>query len=101
MKSALELLRLANVEFPITESSLSAGQLPKHSLTVTSHNGKDALIITIIRGSKWHSFLLTEQDLSKEPEVMIGEISLLLKESEALEPKTPPFEPDCNGSCCC
>lgn len=68
---ALKLLKCATDTFKIENAKMH------HSLTL---HDDSSLILTIILGTEyWKSFLLTQEDLDKDPIDIIVEISNLMK----------------------
>lgn len=71
MNFALKLLKEATDTFKIEDSKMH------HGLTL---HDDSSLILTIVLGKEyWKSFLLTQEDLDKDPSDILLEISNLMK----------------------
>jgi hypothetical protein len=72
LKTALELLESAHKTFKIGDGPLNKG---KHALTMSENR----LVLTINTGSEFKDFIFDDNDLEKEPQELINEISDLLQ----------------------
>lgn len=71
LKSALDLLQYAHDTIEIKNGPFGKG---KHGLTLE----KNQLMLTINTGYEFKNFILDENDLQKEPDILITEIKELL-----------------------
>lgn len=72
LKYALDLLQSAQDIIKIKEGPFSKG---RHCLTTDQNR----LVLTINTGKEFKNFLLDDQDLLKNPEDLIGEISRMIE----------------------
>jgi hypothetical protein len=79
LKSAVELLQIASDAIKIDQSGLFGKG--KHALTIE----KDQLVLTINTGHEFKNFLLDEEDLQREPQVLMVEIEKFLRTDKLKE----------------